>query len=386
MEGAAPATSADTEYDSETQPDDIPLFVPGQPHVPSFFSKTVKRSKPGMPPKEKPFRMAASQFFLTFPQNTLDKALALSRIVDKWDESLIFALVAHEKHKDEGDHLHIVFKLNGPINIKDPAFFDFIGDSHGNYQACKALKKAITYAMKDNDYVIHGTLPMYGGDKPKTFDQIATEIMGGATPTDIKNKFPGAYLQHRLKIQTFYQECRLQALAEDKKHFPGFKIPDPLNDYCGNLIAKWVNDNCGQNRSHKQRQLYLWGPPGGGKTFLTMILEAYFNILTPAADSTFVDGYSDEFTQLVVFDEFKGQKCLTWMNKFLEGSTMSVNIKGGFAVKTSRYGNKPVIICSNFSPEDAYKNCTDTAIAPFKERILEVCLPEGYRINLELNE
>ena len=64
----------------------------------------------------------------------------------------------------------------------------------------------------------------------------------------------------------------------------------------------------------------------------------------------FYDQYSDDY-DLVVMDEFKGQKTIQWMNQFLQGSPMPIRKKGSQGMK---YKNLPVVILSNYRLSECY--------------------------------
>ncbi len=91
----------------------------------------------------------------------------------------------------------------------------------------------------------------------------------------------------------------------------------------------------------------------------------------------FYDSYDEEFHQLVVFDEFRGQKKLCTLNRWLQGGDFTVARKGSQFVKTK---NLPFIFLSNFSPQAAYPKMSlanDPSFSAFLARItvIEVTQP-----------
>ena len=72
-------------------------------------------------------------------------------------------------------------------------------------------------------------------------------------------------------------------------------------------------------------------------------------------EEEFYDQYSDDY-DLVVMDEFKGQKKITFLNEFLQGSTMSIRKKGSQGIKQK---NLPVIILSNLTLETCYRKANE---------------------------
>lgn len=90
-------------------------------------------------------------------------------------------------------------------------------------------------------------------------------------------------------------------------------------------------------------------------------------------EENFFDAFDDEIHNLVVFDEFKAQHPLTFMNAFLQGGEMCLRRKGSQFIKTK---NLPIIILSNYSPREAYSRVADVALEAFLSRLLVVELTE----------
>lgn len=329
------------------------------------------------------FRFNSSSLFATYPKCVTSKEAALDNIIEKWKQDIIFCIVAHEKHKDGTDHLHVLLKFNCTKNFKRPDFADFIADSHGNYQSCRSIISTMKYVKKDGDYIEYGEAPKVKSESKS--DAIVAMIKSGATLHKIMTEQPSFYMMNRAKVISFYNDMKLSKLSEGKKEWRQVEEPNVLMDPVGYSISSWLNKNVFVDRIHKQPQLWIYGPPGVGKTSLVIALEEYMRIYYANNTSKFYDGYSDESCDMVVFDEFKGQKCIRELNQFLEGSQMLLEVKGAFTLKTRVAGNKPVIILSNFSIEDCYKNSGPEALAPLKVRLEEVYVPENYFIKIKFN-
>jgi len=101
------------------------------------------------------FRLATTQFFLTYPQCSIAPEEALStlkaKVVSK-ERALVSYLIAREKHKDGNEHLHAYLKLDSALNLKDPLFWD-LGNHHGNYQGCRSPAAVINYVSKENEWI-----------------------------------------------------------------------------------------------------------------------------------------------------------------------------------------------------------------------------------------
>lgn len=122
-------------------------------------------------------------------------------------------------------------------------------------------------------------------------------------------------------------------------------------------IGQWIDENLhGKPRPIKTPQLYLWGPPSVGKSTLILTLAKFKSVYVAPQDEDFYDHFDERYTDLVVFDEFKGkQKSLQWMNSFLDGSEVSIRKKGLQSIKTK---NLPVLVASNFPPMKAYEQAS----------------------------
>jgi len=115
-------------------------------------------------------------------------------------------------------------------------------------------------------------------------------------------------------------------------------------------IAKWICSNIRQNRPFKAPQLYIHGPRNLGKTSLVEWLEKSLSVYHMPTTEEFYDHYSDDY-DLVVIDEFKGQKTIQFLNQFLQGSNMPIRKKGSQGMKSK---NLPVVILSNYALSECY--------------------------------
>ena len=89
-----------------------------------------------------------------------------------------------------------------------------------------------------------------------------------------------------------------------------------------------------------------------------------------------MDGFKDDF-DVIHFDEWNAQKPTTFMNEFLEGNIMNVQVKGSHIDKVT---NTPVIITSNKSPAECYSKVHKDVLDAFVSRLLVVKVEK--RINI----
>ena len=163
--------------------------TPPKPKEPKAKKKVTKAPAQ---PKPKAFRFTAKVLFATFPQCPTDKQVALDNLLSRWKADIVYAVVAHEKHKDEGDHLHVLVKFFGPTHFRVATFADFIAGEgyHANVQPARSEKNTLNYVMKDGDFVTHGTPPVINGKKESKFDAIAIAIQRGATAAELQRDYP----------------------------------------------------------------------------------------------------------------------------------------------------------------------------------------------------
>lgn len=84
----------------------------------------------------------------------------------------------------------------------------------------------------------------------------------------------------------------------------------------------------------------------------------------------FYDTYTDDAYDIIVADEYKCQKTITWLNAFVQGGLpLNMRIKGGQIMK---YKNLPVIIASNHSIVEGYSKANYISVDALKTRFTEI--------------
>jgi len=84
-------------------------------------------------------------------------------------------------------------------------------------------------------------------------------------------------------------------------------------------------------------------------------------------DEHWWDGYEDGAYDLIVLDEFKSQKKITDLNPILSGDPIPLSRRRSAPIL--KRDNLPVIILSNFSPEECYHKCSAQQLAPLLDRL-----------------
>jgi len=334
---------------------------------------------------KKAFRFQAKSLYATYPQCAAKKEDVLQKIVDKWSPNVSFAVVAEEKHQDGSPHLHVLVKFRSQISSSCATFADFLTGSHGNYQSARNISHVWKYVTKDGCYVVHGDVPIdvttSEASGKVTMDEIADFMVSGGSLQDVFKRWPGKMLMYRNRIEQFQQLCE-SASDQERMPFSGILIPeDADNTYYS--VANWLNSNLPKagetlRREFKAPQLYLSGPPNSGKSSMIRDLMKYFRVYFAPMTEDFYDEYDDNLYDLVVFDEFRSSKPITWLNQFLDGSIMTIRKKGRQYLKKR---NLPCIILSNYAIDECYESAVEknpVALDSLKARLLQV------QITLEL--
>lgn len=323
---------------------------------------------PQPPPlkKQKAFRMNAKQFMLTFPQCDTKKETVVERIDEKWKDDIKGYVVSEEKHKDGTPHLHVFLQFHNKKNFKTASCFDFLTGQHGDYEVAKSLSGAVTYCIKDGNFLAKGLDldKIKKARKGKISDSIARRVQDGETLAQIAETEPGFCMINKRKIEDYASWVTCE---RSKRNKIDWIVPslDGLTD--SNLkIAEWISKNIRQTRAFKAPQLYIHGPRNLGKTSLVEWLEKSLSVYHMPMTEEFYDLYADDF-DIVVLDEFKGQKTIQFLNQFLQGSPMPIRKKGSQAMK---YKNLPVVILSNYSLSECYvKACNDGRLSTLECRL-----------------
>lgn len=313
------------------------------------------------------FRVAAKQFFLTFPQvapSTYDDIVSM--LQTSQDNSLESAIIATEKHKDGNPHLHIYIAFHQKKNIKDPKYFDkyfhpATRDYHCNIQSVRSKKSVWKYITKDGMYTTIGIPRAFVEDLVGKND--LTDILKFADEAldlvAIREKYPEFTFRNYDKLKNWVQTARVkrQRDAVVEMQWPTSSMfvmrnwpVDDLGTY--QFLAKFLYSNLTRPRRFRQKQLYIYGPPGCGKTTLLRLLSKHFSVFTASMSEDFYDLYMSDHYKICHFDEFRsGSKSITFMNAFLDGSRYVLRQKGHQVLKTD---NPLTIITSNVSPQQAY--------------------------------
>lgn len=360
-----------------------PLTITSTTSTAKDSTLTKSSDKVTEKPKEKrknTFRAQGVNWLLTFPQCSMTKQEALTNITSKDDLKVKAVVVGQEKHTDGNLHLHIIVCLEERLQTRRADYWDFVCLKHGNYKVINSPKKAYAYVIKeDKDPTIYGTIPsVFLESKTSKSMECANLIQSGCSVREVVLKMPDYALLNLAKIVTFKS---YYTNVCSTKSLESLVLPIKYEGMCMTTgsIVEWLNGNLFTTRQFKAKQLWIYGPPNTLKTSLLMRLACYCRIYTIPLQEDFYDSYDDSAYDLIVADEYKCQKTITFLNDFVQGGLpMNLRIKGG---QTMKKKNLPVIICSNHSIADSYVKAHFVSVDALKSRFNEI----EVRIALDLD-
>lgn len=302
------------------------------------------------------WRLAAVNVFCTWPQCEMPKETVLEHIMallaPEW------AIVCHEDHHEtDGVHLHAVLHFKRKKNFKSSQHLDTVAGKPGHYEAAKNLKLAVTYVMKDGDWVAKGFDPKaFVEEKKSAKSALIADMVKKDIPLEkIMEKESGFYMMHSKQIRLFAAEWSASQAA---KMLTGFQpvVMRNVMSQAEREIGIWLNANLdGSIRHLGKTQLFIHGKTALGKSHLCQKLAEMVKTYFATSCEHFFDGL-DETYDLMILDEFHGQQTVTFMNQLLDGQRMVLPQKGAQYHKKK---NIPIIICSNYAPKDCYHKVYD---------------------------
>lgn len=322
------------------------------------------------------FRAEGKNWLLTYPQCSMSKKEAIERLTSsERDLGVQFACASQEHHADGELHLHIIVGLEKKLSTRRADYWDFVCGKHGDYKVIKFPKKAYAYVTKeDKEPTVYGTIPKnFLESSTSKGEDVAKMIMSGCTVAKVVQEMPGYALVNLTKIISFKNYITNVLNTKSRKEL-ALPISYKGTDNGTQRIVEWLNGNLNGSRQFKQKQLWISGSANMRKTTLLIKLDEYFRTYPLPLGEEFYDTYDDEAYDLILVDEYKSQKTITFLNAFVQGGlSMILRIKGGQITKRK---NLPVIVCSNHTIIDAYSKANFVSVSALRERFEEIELNE----------
>lgn len=287
----------------------------------------------------RPFRFNAKTLFATYPHCDVEPSVVLGRILDRWTSANIdYCVVSSETHSDGSPHIHLLVQFKSKQDIRNVRILDDLGGKHGNYQAVRKILSTIDYIKKGGVWIENGIPP---STTTSVTEQIAKRIREGGSLEEVEEEHPGYFLLHQRNIVQYANFVNI------KRSRQLVKRPPLVIYFCGCEVE------LGFSREFKQKQFFFFGPPNTGKTsFVLDLINDGFRAFQIPYNNDFA-GYDDDMYDFAYCDEFKGQLTITFLNEWLQGSPLKLNVKCGQAYKKK---NLPTFILSNFSLEECFPN------------------------------
>jgi len=297
--------------------------------------------------KKKVFEVKSDRLFLTLPQCELSKAVLQQKVESLCPKSFE---IAQEVHGDGGTHFHCLLLFDTRRTFTGPELYGLFGKAL-NVQKARSIPKVRAYLRKEDPKpVSHGPFGDLRSKATGVAESIGQEILGGEHSfPNLFARYPGYCVQHAGSI--------LQVLKF------GVAPPEPVliaPDYNSELdivnsnpVYLWLaaNMDVGHTRTPRTRQLWIWGKPGLGKSYLISRLAERYKCYYVPYDEDWFDGFTDDH-ELAIFDEYKSQKKLNQFNQFVGGHKMPLSRRGQAPYLKS--WAMPCIVCSNYHPCDCY--------------------------------
>lgn len=338
----------------------------------------------------KRFSLDAKRFFLTYPQCPLDSQ-ELGTLLQSRLTGVEWLVAAKELHENGDPHLHVALSFDERKHIRDCRYFDVSPASstsdapavyHPKVEGMRNFRNSIAYITKeDKAPYVYGDIDLEKVKSTPTESAstaIALAIQRGASFAHLLKQYPGFVLMNKNKIDGLIAYSAVRQNLESLLPWEGLSTTCQSPVHGVLQLIDWLNTAICQERHPRSPQLYLWGPPGIGKTRLIQDLSRYLRIYHIPRDEEFYDQWEDKSYDLAVLDEFKSQKRIQWMNGWLDGYPLPLRMKGRQYLKIQ---NIPTMVISNFPLTEMYK--PSVARDALEQRFTFVNITEEFTIRWE---
>nr|AAB18173.1 AC1 [Abutilon mosaic virus-HW] len=319
-----------------------------------------------MPPPEK-FRVQAKNYFLTYPQYSLAKEVALSQLQNlETPVNKKFIEICRELHENGEPHLHVLIQFEGKFQCTNYRFFDLVSPTraahfHPNIQGAKSSSDVKSYIDKDGDTAEWGEFQIDGrstrGGQQTANDSYAKALNAidvQSALNILKEEQPKDYVLQNHNIRSNLE--RIFAKAPEP-----WVPPFPLSSFTAvpEEMQEWADDYFGSGaaaRPHRPLSLIVEGDSRTGKTMWARALGPH-NYLSGHLDFNgrvysnevlynVIDDVAPQYLKLKHWKELLGSQ-KDWQSNCKYGKP--VQIKGGI----------PAIVLCNPGEGSSYKEYLD---------------------------
>lgn len=349
----------------------------------------VDNENMGSESQSKGKRLRAKCVLLTYPK--CEKPLLqmkddLKQVFLSYSFTILSIVLSSERHQDETLHRHAFIEFYERINIGDTLRDKMrsVGNGAFDLSTVRNRKKVIDYVIKDGVFICEpeNFIELHRKSTQKITDRIAESLLNSRqTVAQIMRENPGFAMMNLQKIQAFQNLSVMICPPKiSEKWIVRHSVEYPE-------ITEWINQNlalksCPINLPFRTQMLWIWSrEPKMGKT--TMANDLAERILTLRGDklSDWWNPWIDQVAGLYVLDEFKSQKKIQDLNRWLDGQIpISINTKGSISTKSH---NIPTLILSNFPPQEAYSSTLPSVLSTLLSRLIVVELTSFFRLHFE---
>lgn len=259
-----------------------------------------------------------SKFLLTWPQSdNLTNEMILEHLKEECGE-MEYAIICEELHADGLAHHHAVVLTGKRLRRSRNIFvIDIFQCNVKRLKTQADVKRAVTYVMKDANYIEHGKRPDY----TKKLDK---------------------------REKAFYALQHSNAECVASGYF-SFSELTKLQSIRNLFINDWP-------QFQKRVVMWYYGPTGSGKTRTAfgVFMEEYGlnNIwISNGRVDNFFNGYTGQ--KAVILDDFRPGFCkFEFLLRLLDGYPVMVNVKGGYC----NWMAEKIIITAPVPPNEMYVN------------------------------
>jgi len=338
------------------------------------------------------FRLQAKRLFLTYPKCETPKEEVALNIKAYFQENLQWFIVARELHEDGTPHIHAAIEVKVPIHTRKAEALDILvatsknpKGQHGNYQSMKDQYGTIKYVTEDGDFLEEGidSEAILAKKQGKHANMVAL-LKKGKTPAEVMEEYPCQYFLMRKQVHEFYNDLQLKQMDQKKPPLKRISAPPgKMQTDQAQLLLTWLQDNlmpqARKDRKPRSLHLYLKGPPGIGKSRMANELRNVLRVYDIPGEK-WADSYENGIYDLLLFDEFNGQKTIQEMNVLTDGYVTPLvrRCKPPILKKDIL----PTIVISNKLPGEVYHKSDQAYVEAFASRYLIIDYGEE-KIDLE---